>query len=75
MIFLHRETFKDYYIFIIFLQMSNTQLCFVLKVRYTGYRDRSHEERVSRFHSDCREGRCPIVRKFLFVFLQKFVIT
>lgn len=35
-----------------------------LQVRYTGYRDRSHEERVSRFHSDCREGRCPIVRPF-----------
>eukprot|EP00795_Rhopilema_esculentum_P001605 gene1605-16065_t len=30
------------------------------EVRYTGYRDRSHEERVSRFHADCREGRCPI---------------
>lgn len=30
------------------------------EVRYTGYRDRSHEERTSRFHAECREGKCPI---------------
>eukprot|EP00794_Sanderia_malayensis_P018787 gene18787-20678_t len=30
------------------------------EVRYTGFRDRSHEERTSRFHAECREGKCPI---------------
>ena len=30
------------------------------EIRYTGYRDRSHEERVLRFQSECREGKCPI---------------
>ncbi|XP_047132917.1 core-binding factor subunit beta isoform X1 [Hydra vulgaris] len=27
-------------------------------VSYTGYRDRGHEERVARFQTECREGRC-----------------
>lgn len=30
------------------------------EVRYTGYRDRTHEERIVRFQTDCREGRCPV---------------
>jgi len=30
------------------------------EVRYTGYRDRTHEERIVRFQSDCKEGRCPV---------------
>lgn len=30
------------------------------EIRYTGYRDRAHEERIVRFQTECREGRCPI---------------
>jgi len=30
------------------------------EIRYTGYRDRSHEERIVRFQTECREGRCPV---------------
>lgn len=30
------------------------------EVRYTGYRDRTHEERIVRFQTECREGRCPV---------------
>lgn len=30
------------------------------EIRYTGYRDRPHDERVIRFTSDCREGRLDI---------------
>jgi len=30
------------------------------EIRFTGYRDRSHEERMQRFKSDCLEGKCSI---------------
>lgn len=30
------------------------------EIRYTGYRDRTHEERIVRFQTECREGKCPI---------------
>lgn len=43
---------------------------FVLfQIRYTGYRDRTHDERIVRFQSECREGRCPVVSKLFIVTL------
>ena len=30
------------------------------EIRFTAYRDRTHEERVARFQSECREGRCQL---------------
>jgi len=30
------------------------------EIRFTGYRDRTHEERMQRFQAECREGRCSI---------------
>ncbi|XP_047132968.1 protein big brother isoform X1 [Hydra vulgaris] len=30
------------------------------EIRYTGYRDRGHEERVVRFQTECFEGRCSV---------------
>ncbi|XP_047132973.1 protein big brother isoform X2 [Hydra vulgaris] len=33
------------------------------EIRYTGYRDRGHEERVVRFQTECFEGRCSVSKE------------
>jgi len=30
------------------------------EIRFTAFRDRTHEERIARFQSECREGRCQL---------------
>lgn len=44
----------------------NKSLSFVLfhprlQIKYTGFRDRPHEERQARFQNACRDGRSEIV--------------
>ncbi|XP_065676558.1 protein big brother isoform X4 [Hydra vulgaris] len=33
------------------------------EIRYTGYRNRGHEERVVRFQTECFEGRCSVLKE------------
>ena len=44
------------------IESVQSKICvFCLQVRYTGYRDRSHEERQVRFQAGCREGHSELV--------------
>ncbi|XP_064884997.1 core-binding factor subunit beta isoform X2 [Columba livia] len=50
------------------------------EIKYTGFRDRPHEERQARFQNACRDGRSEIVLKLttsdlFFSFIKAFVAT
>jgi hypothetical protein len=42
-----------------------TVLFTLFQIKYTGFRDRPHEERQLRFQTDCREGHADVVSSFI----------
>ena len=46
------------------INTSNFVSTLFSQVKYTGYRDRSHEERIVRFQTELRDGQTHIVSAF-----------
>ena len=44
-----------------FIVSDDIHFCVEFQIKYTGFRDRSHDERQVRFQAGCREGHAELV--------------